>query len=83
MLFQYPSQYQIDSMYTGYFDSLDISILFFDPNSICYNESLLYICGWRIKERKREIREKGSKERGEEIHGVKRKEKNRGATDRE
>ena len=33
MLFQHPSNYQIDSIYTGYIESLDILILLSDPNS--------------------------------------------------
>ena len=34
MLFQDPSQSQIDSIYDGYFECLDISVLFSHPNSI-------------------------------------------------
>ena len=42
MLFQHPSHYKIDSIYSGHIDSLDISTLFHDPNSIIIL-SLLYI----------------------------------------
>ena len=37
MLFQYPSYYQIDSIYTGYIDT------FLWPQQYCHNESQLYL----------------------------------------
>ena len=51
ILFQYPSQYQIDSIYTGYIDSLDMLILFLWPQQYRCTESLLYYDTFKIREK--------------------------------